>query len=266
MPVSEQVLGFRRNRAAELEQFARVLHRLGICEPYPIYEAAKQLKDPEYVLKVSNDDRIDYNYWGYTISNLAFPFNKTPRHTYPEKVINLGLNLSIKIICDFEDFEKIKDPFKYLEFNIYLSGTHLVQDGTQKEVVSSLHLDRHLTSPEDYEPDEIHPIYHFQFGGRKLDKKFKDFGNSLILDSPRIVHYPMDAILGVDFVLANFFPNQWRELRKDGEYINLVRLYQRYFWKSYVHTKASHWKPFEQNAVEWDPILIWPNLIINVAN
>ena len=88
-----------------------------------------------------------------------------------------------------------------------------------------------------------------------------DFGNSLILDSPRIVHYPMDIILGVDFVLANFFAEQWREQRKDGEYINLVRDYQSFFWKSYAHTKASHWKPFNQENIQWNPLSIWPNLM-----
>ena len=72
MPISEQVISFRRNRASELEQFARVLNKLGYCDPYPIYNAAEQLKDLEFVPKVTQNDNINYDFWGYDISNLTF--------------------------------------------------------------------------------------------------------------------------------------------------------------------------------------------------
>src|SRR5690606_22254631 len=110
----------------------------------------------------------------------------------------------------------------------------------------------------DNDPNDCHPIYHLQFGGRKLEKKYLDFGNALILDTPRVVHYPMDVILGVDFVLSNFFSASWRKLRQDGEYVNLVRDYQSYFWKPYAHSNASHWKPFAQHEISWDPVSILP--------
>jgi hypothetical protein len=262
MPVSQQVQKFRLDRASELSQFARVLKKLSNCDTYPIDNAAKMLSDFNYVPKLNAADQINYDYWGYEVKDLTFYFENVPRHTHPENPINLSLSLGVKLIADVNDYQKIVDPYKHLEVNIVVSGTY-VADGKSIELVTSFHLDRHLTGPGDNEPEEVHPAYHFQFGGRKLEKKFRDFGNALILDSPRIVHCPMDIVLGVDFVLSNFFPLLWKKMRQDGEYVNLLRDYQASFWRPYAHTKAYNWKPYDEALVKWSPGLIWPQLIIS---
>jgi hypothetical protein len=260
MPVSEEVKNFRLNRASELDQFARVLKKLDNCDPYPLNNAASKLRDFSYVPKIEQSDTVNYDFWGYEVSDLTFYFASTPKHAHPENPINLSLSLSTKLIADVKDFNRICDPYKHLEINIVVSGTYS-KSGNPIELVTSYHLDRHLSIPGDNDPEEVHPAYHFQFGGRKLDKKFRDFGNALILDSPRIVHYPMDIVLSIDFVLSNFFPLLWRKMLKDGEYVNLVRDYQQYFWKPYAHSKAYNWLPYNEQTIQWQPILIWPQLI-----
>jgi len=263
MAINQRAKAFRIDRASELDQFARVLLKSGICDPSQVFEAAKQLRNFDYVPKIEQDDPVNYDFWGYDIGDIVFYFENLPKHTHPENATNLSLTLSVRVIADYNEFQAICDPYRHLEFNIVVKGGYFNKETKQShELITSYHLDRHLFKEGDNDPEDCHPIYHLQFGGRKLDKKYRDFGNALILDAPRIVHYPMDIILGVDFVLSNFFSSAWRTLRQDGEYVNLVRDYQSYFWKSYAHSNASHWKPFAQQNVNWDPISIWPQLLL----
>lgn len=262
MALSQKVKAFRLERASELDQFARVLKKVDICDPSQIFEAVKQLRDFDYVPKIEQDIPINYDFWGYDIGNINFYFTQLPRHTHPENATNLCLSLSVKLIADYKEFQTICDPYKHLEFNAVVQGGYTNKEtNISHELITSYHLDRHFIKEGDNDPEDCHPIYHLQFGGRKLEKKYRDFGNALILDAPRVVHYPMDIILGVDFVLSNFFPIIWKKLRQDGEYVNLVRDYQSYFWKPYAHSNASHWKPFTPQEVNWDPVAIWPQLL-----
>ncbi|OJV51675.1 MAG: hypothetical protein BGO31_00275 [Bacteroidetes bacterium 43-16] len=263
MAINSKTKAFRIERASELEQFARVLQKSGICDPSYIFDAAKQLRDFEFVPKIEKDDPVDYNFWGYDSGEIIFYFENSPRHTYPVNASNLSLTLTVKVIADYNDFQAICDPYKHLEFNIIINGGLFDKSSQEtRELVTSYHLDRHIFKEGDNEPEDCHPIYHLQFGGRKLEKSNRDFGNALILDAPRVAHYPMDIILGVDFILSNFFSKTWRSLRRDGEYINLVKDYQQYFWKPYAHSSASHWKPYTHHDVNWDPVNIWPQLLL----
>lgn len=261
MAIQSKAKAFRLERAAELEQFGRILERLDNCEPSQVFEAAKQLRNFDYVPKIEQRDAINFDYWGYDIGNITFYFNDLPRHVHPEEAINLSLELNVKLIANYNDFKSICDPYKHLEVNIVVKGTYYnCNENKSLELIASYHLDRHIFNEGDNEAEDCHPIYHLQFGGRKLEKKYRDFGNALILDAPRVAHYPMDIVLGVDFVLSNFFSSSWKKLRQDGEYVNLLKDYQQYFWKPYAHTNASHWKPFAQQDVNWDPLIIWPQL------
>ncbi|WP_051315232.1 hypothetical protein [Algoriphagus terrigena] len=265
MAINNRARAFRLSRASELEQFGRVLNKAGICDTSKIFEAANQIKNFDYVPKIELSDPINYDFWGYDTGDINFYFEQLPRHTHPENATNLCLSLSVRLIADYQEFKVVCDPYRYLEFNIVISGNYVNGNtGKSSELITSYHLDRHIFKDGDNTPEDCHPIYHLQFGGRKLEKKFRDFGNSLILDAPRVVHYPMDIILGVDFVLSNFFSTSWRKLRQDGEYVNLVRDYQSYIWKPYAHTKASHWKPFAQQDIFWNPAAIWPQLLTGI--
>ncbi len=51
------------------------------------------------------------------------------------------------------------------------------------------------------------------------------YGSLLLLESPRLDHKPLDGILAVNFVLANFLGLAWQGLlnSEDGRYAELVR-------------------------------------------
>jgi hypothetical protein len=92
-----------------------------------------------------------------------------------------------------------------------------------------------------------------------MDASF-DYGTGLILESPRIAHPPMDAILGIDFVLTNYFCSSRLDFREEGDYSNLLRAAQKRIWLPYA--RALDWtKRREDN--DWAPSRIWPQLSIS---
>jgi succinate dehydrogenase flavin-adding protein (antitoxin of CptAB toxin-antitoxin module) len=75
----------------------------------------------------------------------------------------------------------------------------------------------------------------------------------------------MEAILGIDFVLSNFFPITWRKMRSESsEYNNLLEKYQDLILKPFIHTHASKWMYSRESLVKnliWNPVVICPQLI-----
>lgn len=64
----------------------------------------------------------------------------------------------------------------------------------------------------------------------------------ILADTPRIAHLPMDAILGIDFVLTNFWDTSVLSFRNEGAYINLLTESQKNLWKPYIDTLHGFWQ------------------------
>ena len=198
-------------------------------------------------------NRLDYN---SGVLELFIEKEEIPRHMSHKNIKNLRILFSTKLEIDYNELVSNNDPFQNLEFNIYAYADDLDKN---KELVYSLHLDRHIFNDGDNIPDEVHPMYHFQFGGRKLKEKVVDYGQALFFDSPRITYHPMDFILGLDFLLSNFFPNIWKVLQKEPRYINIIRKYQECFMKPYFQSIANSFdRKLPQN---WNAQEIYPQLI-----
>lgn len=75
----------------------------------------------------------------------------------------------------------------------------------------------------------------------------------MFIDTPRLLHFPLDFILGIGFLTSNFFPAAFGYLCEEREFVKLNNQYQEIIWKPYYHTMANHWKPFEQGAITWSP-------------
>lgn len=111
----------------------------------------------------------------------------------------------------------------------------------------------------------MHPVYHLHYGGNRLDSTIQNedhcYGDSLFLDSPRLAHPPMDAILGVDFVLTNYVSQEsFRTLREDNQYQNLVKAAQSRVWRPYIQALAHSWSPVPDRC-DWKDKTIWPQLL-----
>jgi hypothetical protein len=155
------------------------------------------------------------------------------------------IDLDLKFTSNTKDQSSIE--IITLIFNIHLKITgynNQVEDFIQ----SAWHLDYHNPTPnkgDTLKPDKTaHPLYHLQFGGKKVDEGYKNrgLGNMLHLDSPRIATPPVDIVLGIDFLLSNFLhKDYYSKIKKEPLYTDAIKYSQNAFWKPYYQKIANFW-------------------------
>jgi hypothetical protein len=251
MAISHSDKLFRSERAQDLITLAELLESVGI-QSYKIREASKELKDFGRTKKIYLDDEIDYSFWGYSIDSFEIPFNRIPHHMKPEGLNPVSAYISIDVIGSTQSWGKIVDPFKKLEFNIELAGC------TPKNTNHRMcyHIDRHIESNST----EPHPIYHLHFGGNRMNFNEVEIGDIIFLDYPRVMFHPIEIILGLDFVLSNFFPDYWNDLQRKSDYNSLINDYYKALVKPFAHTLASKWTGYDPSSIDWHPDLLFPQL------
>ena len=210
--------------------------------------------------------------WQYDVTNLIFPkisiAKSGVRHSRPAiEAYEVALTVNAFGICTEED--SLVDPLSDLTVNILVTG----YTKRQRKKINAIHLDSH--PPRDDEERRLkpvpnleeayktsgqrinhnHPRYHFQIGGKHVwGKPSHEFGSQLLLETPRIAHPPLDAILAIDFVLANYYAETWSKMLKfERRYRDLVETAQDIFWRPYLFAAASTWSPFSVASPRWLP-------------
>ncbi|MGN6602470.1 MAG: hypothetical protein ACTHK8_08450 [Ginsengibacter sp.] len=252
MIVSKEIIGFRQQRATELLLIEKVIKRVlgnGI-KTDPILRAVNQLKDEQFVPSLK-DGTQKPEFWGYEIEDFTIPV-ATDKHVRPIGITNLEMILNMKVIANSAEWTTLSDPLLEMHFNVIIRGI-----GTETHYLC-FHIDRHDPGDNTTEP---HPIYHLQYVVNPYKVNNFNYGSVLQIDTPRIMHYPMDFILGVGFLTSNFFPIAFECLLDDGTFANLYKEYQERLWKPFVHSLADHWPFIKQNIV-WKPTtLLCPYMI-----
>lgn len=267
--IDPKVMAFRKARANDLKDLARFTNkqRISIEKNESFKDAIRLLENNQHVY-LDEAGNPDVSLWGYTITHLPVIITAIPRHTFPA-IKQLTLRISMAFAADWRGWEKMQDPARRLNLDVLLLGTNK----DESRCLTSYHLDKHQVQPiaagsqVKSLPAEVHPLYHVQFSSGKTYKVDEAAGlnlgtsGNLFLDPPRLLHYPMDLILGVDFILANYLPGAWNALQRDGSYANLCRKYQTAFLKPYIHAIAQHWD-LHRDADCWGAKkAIWPNLL-----
>jgi hypothetical protein len=75
------------------------------------------------------------------------------------------------------------------------------------------------------------PTHHLQIGGDEQEDEHGWFPNAI--EIPRLCHPPFELVLLCQVVLANFFPDRYRELRNDPEWKQAVKSMESHVLKSY---------------------------------
>lgn len=233
---------FKKARADELRRAADILQRVisGTFNSSPIYDAAQRLESTTPKLKNGCEN---LNYWGYEIEDLQLPIELF-RHIRPIGIKGAVLTLNMKLVADYTLWNTLNDPLIDLNFNVVVRGIGKVDNH-----YLGFHIDKHEISSLT---DEAHPVYHLHYLINPLDIGNFEYGHSLQMDSPRIMHYPVDFILGVGFLTSNFFPAAFDCLIEDGYFTSLYKNYQASILKPYSHTLASHWD-FNKDDITWGP-------------
>jgi hypothetical protein len=85
----------------------------------------------------------------------------------------------------------------------------------------------------------VHPRFHFQVGGERLDAIDADIRGVFMPETPRLACAPLDAILAVDFVLAHYCGERWSLLRDlEPSYGRLRKNPMQRYWSPYFRTLA----------------------------
>ncbi len=217
---------YRQRKASTLRQLASILNRKKICTDIsPLHSAADQCASQQPYGNKS---------WGYDISNLIFRFENPPG-IEPKTTKDFRIELSVNAAGNCDNVES--DQFTHLVIDL----EKFIQNSDGNELKVAWHFDRHIGDSKTPSRAEVHPLYHFQYGGKKLHDLRESLGSTFLLDPPRLMHPPMDGILAIDFVLSNYAGEIWRELRLDGEYSNIVNPVFKEIWKPYFEAIASNW-------------------------
>jgi hypothetical protein len=240
----------RAKIASNLDQLAQFLiKKTTVLDVAPLHKAAFNCR--------ANNSEIGV--WKYSVENLIFRKLgdiKVFQREFDVKNATIVFSMAIEGKCEPSENE---DPLLSLGMSIFLSGDYISGDDV-KTAYSSWHLDRHNSEKE---AAFFHPSYHFSFGGMHLEEQL-DAENApvLLADTPRIAHFPMDAILGVDFILTNFWQSSLLGYRAEGVYVNLVGESQKSLWKPYVDTLYGFWQE-NPHKLPWSPYEIIPQLMDN---
>ncbi len=263
MPATVRPETARRDRAKELIDLAGILDGRDECpDAAPLRTAAAQCSDHKCTPYFSH---IPGNHdWCYVVERLVFRLTHLLK-CIPNGTSSISLALSIRASAEANELwgrsipdDAIVDPFNFLAINIELVG----RQGT-KSLYNFWHLDRHIQNSGGESAEYMHPRYHIQNGGSGVEHTINqgsDYGSALIIEPPRLAHPPMDAVLAVDFVLTNFFPQTSHSIREDGQYRNLVRNAQARVWRPYAQALANAWQPIPSTG-GWNDDTLWPQLM-----
>jgi len=227
-----------------LQAFHEVLEGLNtqLCmsnNGFMFFPALKLLEDTANTCVQDNDS------WQYNLRpmRMKLPY-KSKTIADDAKNIEIQLEVSNTIIIHPEN--EIKDSLSRLNFDIRIvSG----------ELRAAWHLDKHsqVGNSDDGTNKYIHPEYHIAFGGEKM--AVNDTGQIILLTSPRLMHPPMDVILGIDFIINQFIPYDYAKIFLTNKmYKQIVKDMKQLIWRPYFLAIAQHFQnnPKEKLAFDTD--------------
>lgn len=199
-------------------------------------------------------NNLHNDFWGYSISEIRFNVDQsTLKHISPSGFTNVEVLIELDVESKVSEWDKLNDPFCSMNFRSMIRGTN---SKTGKLHYLSFHIDRHNGT----KTNEIHPLYHLQYiqNSRVKPKDEFDHGETLQLDVPRMMHLPMELILGVSTFLSNYSPSIYSKLIENRQFVNLCKEYQQKIWRPYFNSLENYWL---KNPVDWDPKLNCPYLL-----
>lgn len=245
MAVSSKNMSFRNERAKDLRQLTQLLSRVvgGDVTTSVLETVISQLQNKDFIPKLK-DGSTNENIWGYDVEDFKMPLD-TLSHVKPQDIIKGEVILNMKLRAKIEHWNTFNDPFIELAYNVMIKGVG------QKTYHFGFHIDKHVGNVNTKEP---HPIYHLQYNFNPTKSNNPNLGDLFYIDTPRIMHKPVDFILGIGFLTSNFYPIAFESLIDEREFVKLQQSYQTAIWKPYFHTLANQWKPFAEANIVWNPI------------
>lgn len=211
-------------------------------------------------------ERSSGQFWEFAFENLELPVTTT-KHVRPvSQKLGQGkmrMYLTMRVKGRFPEDNNEVDLLKDMYFRIRLRGLGI--DGANYWL--GFHIDKHNASTQSTEP---HPLYHLQVANEPdqndvetntIISEHFEYGNTMFLDTPRIVHYPVDFTLGIAFALSNFYPELFERLRGDQMFARYCRNAQNDILYPYFSSILNNWKPTASIGEKAFALKLFPSLI-----
>lgn len=101
-----------------------------------------------------------------------------------------------------------------------------------KRYSKGFHIDYSANMETTYQ--EVHPSSHMHFNFIVNDD-ISSTEDKFSIDVPRLVHYPLDLVLGISLVLQNYAPELYQKLANNHQYLSLSYESQRRIIKPYFN-------------------------------
>lgn len=258
-----QLYEHRRTRAEELFTLANLLNGLGVTPDVgPLLEAGSQcLSAIRTASKGLPDEGREY--WGYDIVDLRINLD-AQRHSRPRaaKMEDVSGTLQVTVQEYLPDAASaIGAGFPHirrLDADFHFDAV-LDVDGTRHPLRAAWHVDTHM-HPEGGS-HAVHPRFHFQVGGKKLEDVDDAIRGVFLPDAPRLACAPLDGPLAVDFVLSQYCGEHWMLLRnEEPQYGRLRRQPMRRYWEPYHASIAAAIADIETVWDGGEATLLLPNI------
>lgn len=231
----------RHQRAEELYSIANLLETNNFTpDAEPLRLAGGQcLGEPKTAAKDQPD--AGKRYWGYEISDLRIRL-EVQRHLRPRRgVMTNAVGTLCVTVQEYlpEDGDSVGNSFgllRRLDADFFFDGYQEL-DGVQHALRQAWHVDTHLHTKSI--THSVHPRFHFQVGGHRLEDIDADIRAVFMPETPRLPCAPLDAILAVDFVLSHYCGEAWSILRDiEPRYGRLRRDPMQRYWSPYFRMMA----------------------------
>ncbi|PMK16018.1 hypothetical protein [Vibrio splendidus] len=195
-----------------------------------ILEKNKFIKDTGPLRKSRTQFQKDPSKYSVTGLEFKTAVGEFVRGGVWDSELDIKMSADIEVTGDFE-FSNASKMVVNIEYSC-------LDESGAKECKGCWHMDYHVMPGA---PAYMHPDFHLHHGGRKINS-LVDYGELVILDNPRVMHHPLDVFLAIDFIITNFYPEkEWKKLRADNRYKNIMFKAQTSWWKPYYEQLASYW-------------------------
>jgi len=175
-------------------------------------------------------------YWGYQISDLRLNL-EGQRHNRPRAATMLDVSglLSVRV----EEYvpaslDEVGSGFSLLRAldTDFAFDVVLDIDGQSHLLRSAWHIDTHPYPETDSR--SVHPRFHYQVGGDKLDEVDHEIRGVFLAEAPRVPCVPLDGLLAIDFVLSHYCGEAWMLMRDiEPRYGVVRRRPMQCYWRPY---------------------------------
>lgn len=183
--------------------------------------------------------------WSVNIMDMEIPI-ESPKHLKPGYLRgNLKMFVSIRMEGHGKAWDDEEDCIKSLCFKVEVRENSRKDDN--KYFQTGFHIDK-VDGTDD--TSEMHPLYHVHF----LNESIIQETEALSMDIPRLAHHPVDVLLGILLVYANYNQEDYQKLLHDGHFMGLCRDSAKHILGPYYRSlfNVSH---LEENIKEYDKSL-----------